>query len=110
MLLCEEGGAISVTLGSSEGYRPDPADVAVLEKFRNPPVNVGELRSLLGFLGYYRCYVENFSRKVKPLYDMLKGNERWWEREAEKQCQGEDRLDREASGDIGANDRLFAVT
>ena len=62
-------------LVSSEGYRPDPADVAVLEKFRNPPVNVGELRSLLGFLGYYRCYVENFSRKVKPLYDMLKGGD-----------------------------------
>ena len=60
-------------LVSADGYRPDPADVAVLEKFRTPPVNVGELRSLLGFLGYYRCYVQDFSRKVKPLYDMLKG-------------------------------------
>ena len=38
-------------------------------------MNVGELRSLLGFLGYYRCYVEIFSRKVKPLYDMLKGGD-----------------------------------
>ena len=60
-------------LVSAEGYRPDPADVAVLEKFRTPPGNLGELRSLLGFLRYYRCYVQDFSRKVKPLYDMLKG-------------------------------------
>ena len=60
-------------LVSADGYRPDPADVAVLEKFRTPPVNIGELRSLLGFLGYYRCYVQDFSRKVKTLYDMLKG-------------------------------------
>ena len=59
-------------LVSGEGYRPDPKDVAVLEKFRTPPANIGELRSLLGFLGYYRCYVKDFSRKVKPLYDMLK--------------------------------------
>ena len=57
---------------SADVYRPDPADVAVLEKFRAAPGNVGELRSLLGFLGYYRCYVQDFSRKVKPLYDMLK--------------------------------------
>ena len=59
-------------LVSAEGYRPDPKDVAVLEKFRAPPTNIGELRSLLGFLGYYRCYVKDFSIKAKPLYDMLK--------------------------------------
>ena len=59
-------------LVSAEGYRPDPADTAALEKFKEPPKNVGEVRSLLGFMGYYRCYVQDFSRKVKPLYDLLK--------------------------------------
>ena len=34
--------------------------------------NIAELRSLLGFLGYYRGYVKDFSKRVKPLYDMLK--------------------------------------
>ena len=58
---------------SGQGYRPDPKDTQVLEKFRIPPSNIGELRSLLGFLGYFRCYVQDFSRKVKPLYDLLKG-------------------------------------
>ena len=59
-------------LVSAAGYRLDPADVAVLEKFRTAPGNIGDLRSLLGFLGYYQCYVQDFSCKVKPLYDMLK--------------------------------------
>ena len=45
---------------SKEGYRPDPKDTVALEKFRCPPKTMGELRSLLGFLGYYRCYVREF--------------------------------------------------
>ena len=60
---------------SSEGYRPDPEDTVALEKFRTPPKTVGEVRSLLGFLGYYRCYVRDFSKMVKPLYDLLSGGE-----------------------------------
>ena len=43
-----------------------------MDKFREPPSTVGELRSLLGLFGYYRCYVRDFARKVKPLYDLLK--------------------------------------
>ena len=58
---------------SEEGYELDPADTEALDKFRTPPRNIGELRSLLGFIGYYRSYVRDFSRRVKPLYDMLKG-------------------------------------
>ena len=59
-------------LVSGGGYRPDPADTVVLETFRTPPKTVGELRSLLGLLGYYRCYVKDFSKQVKPLYDLLR--------------------------------------
>ena len=56
---------------SGNGYRPDPEDTAALEKFRVAPKNVGEVRRLLGLLGYYRGYVRDFSRRVKPLYDLL---------------------------------------
>ena len=56
---------------SEQGYRPDPMDTQALDKFKSPPRTVGELRSLLGFLGYYRCYVKDFSRRIKPLYDLL---------------------------------------
>ena len=61
---------------SKDGYRPDPADTEALEKFRQPPQNIGELRTLLGFFGYYRSYVKDFARKFKPLYDLLKGKEK----------------------------------
>ena len=60
---------------SGDGYRPDPVDTAALGKFGTPPKTVGELRSLLGFLGYYRCYVKDFSRHVKPMYDLLKSKD-----------------------------------
>ena len=61
-------------LVSKHGHRPDPADSAALEKFRTPPKNIGELRTLLGFLGYYRAYVKDFAKSFKPLYDLLKKN------------------------------------
>ena len=57
---------------SKDGYRADPQDSIALEKFRAPPKTVSELRSLLCFLGYYRCSVKNFSKILKPLYDLLK--------------------------------------
>ena len=59
-------------LVSGEGYRPDPVDVKALEKFREAPKSVGEVRSLLGFLGYYRNYVKDFAKTLKPVYDLLK--------------------------------------
>ena len=52
----------------------DPVDTEALERFREPPKNVGELRSLLGLFGYYRCYIKNFAKKVKSLYDLLKND------------------------------------
>jgi len=56
---------------SKAGYKPDPEDVKALNKFKNAPKTVGELRSLLGFLGYYWSYVKDFSKKLKSLYDLL---------------------------------------
>ena len=59
---------------SKDGYQADSNDVVALENFRKPPKTVGELRSLLGFLGYYRGYVKRFSIILKPIYDLLKGD------------------------------------
>ena len=59
-------------LVSAEGYRADPEDVKALEKFKVAPKTVGDVRSLLGFLGYYRTYVRDFAKKLKPVYDLLK--------------------------------------
>ena len=45
-------------LVSEEGHKPDPEDVKALDKCKVPPTDIGKLRSLLGFLGYYRTYIK----------------------------------------------------
>ena len=57
---------------SKDGYRADPEDIKALNKFKTAPKTVGDLRSLLGFLGYYRFYIKDFSKILKPLYDLIK--------------------------------------
>ena len=62
---------------SVDGYRIDGASNAMIDKLKQTPKTTGEPRSLLGFIGYYRSFVQDFSRKEKPLYDLLcKGEEK----------------------------------
>ena len=56
---------------SADGYRPDPENTKALDKCLEPPKTVGQLRSLIGFLGYYRTYVKGFSIKLKSIYELL---------------------------------------
>lgn len=59
-------------LVSAEGVRVDPKDLeAVLALKAKSPQTVGDLRRVLGFLSYYRSYVQNFSRIAQPLYELL---------------------------------------
>ena len=41
---------------SKLGLLPSKAKVAAVRNLK-PPTNVPELRSVLGFIGYYRCYI-----------------------------------------------------
>ena len=53
----------------------DPKDKdAVLQLKDRSPKTIAELhvRQLLGFLGYFRKYIPNFSRRAKTLYDLLR--------------------------------------
>ena len=59
-------------LVSDQGYRPDPEDIKALEKFRAPPSNVGEVRTMVGFLSYYRSHIPDFAKKMKPVYELIK--------------------------------------
>jgi hypothetical protein len=46
----------------------------------NPPRNVPEIRSFLDLAGYYRRFIEGFSRIVKPITSLLeKGKEFKWD-------------------------------
>ena len=58
---------------SAEGYKLDPSTMAPILRLKDkPPATVNEVRKLMGFLNYYRRYIENFSRIAKPIYDLVK--------------------------------------
>ncbi|RXN20532.1 Retrovirus-related Pol poly from transposon [Labeo rohita] len=59
-------------LVSGEGVRIAPKDLnAILSLREKSPSTIGEVRRLLGFLSYYRTYIQDFSRIAKPIYDLL---------------------------------------
>ena len=56
---------------SKEGIAVDPEKVSAVTEWE-PPKNVGEIRSFLGLPGYYRRFIENFSKIAKPMTELLK--------------------------------------
>lgn len=58
---------------SAQGIHPDPDKVFAVKEWPRPQT-VKELRSFLGFTGYYRRFVKGFAQIVRPLNDLLKGN------------------------------------
>ena len=58
---------------SKQGYRLDPKNVDAIRLLKEtPPKTVGEVRKLLGTLGYYHRYIPDFARVAKPVFDLLK--------------------------------------
>ena len=52
---------------SNGGIAVDPSKVRDVLNWK-PPTDVGEIRSFLGLAGYYRRFIEGFSKLAKPLY------------------------------------------
>ena len=51
---------------SASGLSVDPEKVEAMMSWENPK-SVFEIRSFLGLAGYYRRFIENFSRSVAPM-------------------------------------------
>lgn len=55
---------------SVDGIETDPEKVSAIRDWPVPE-NLGQLRTFLGFCGYYRRFVPAFSKLVKPLNDLV---------------------------------------
>ena len=57
---------------SEHGVKTDPQKIEALKTWPIPK-NLKRLRSFLGFAGYYRRFIHNYSKIVKPLNDLTAG-------------------------------------
>jgi len=70
-----------------EGVKVDPENVKVVLEWKQP-TNVTEIRSFLGLAGYYRRFIEGFSKIARPMTALTqKGKEFKWTKACEKSFQ-----------------------
>ena len=55
---------------SADGIQVDPSKIRVIENIPAPRTQK-EVRSFLGHVGYYRIFIENFSKLASPLFSLL---------------------------------------
>ena len=72
---------------SEGGVSVDPAKVQSIMEWKQPKT-VTEVRSFLGLAGYYRKFVQDFSKIALPLTQLTRKNEKFdWNEEREKSFQ-----------------------
>ncbi|XP_042406614.1 uncharacterized mitochondrial protein AtMg00860-like [Zingiber officinale] len=69
---------------SKDGIMVDPSKIEAVSNW-NRPKNASEIRSFLGLAGYYRKFVEGFSRIAAPMTALTKKNKRYeWTEDCER--------------------------
>jgi hypothetical protein len=54
----------------------DPSKVQVVLSW-NAPTSVGDIKSFLGLAGYYRRFIQGFSKISKPMKELLEKNKKF---------------------------------
>ena len=87
MRVLVEGSRIFQTCYIRRRYSIDPTKVEAVTEWK-APTSVGEIRSFLGLAGYYRRFIENFSKIAKPMTELLKKDTKFnWTEECEASFQ-----------------------
>ena len=61
---------------SNKGIEVDPEKVAAVSKMKSPRT-IKELRAILGLVGFYRRFTQDFGKIAEPFYKLLNKKERF---------------------------------
>jgi len=65
-----EQGTVLGHIISKKGIEVDPDKISIISQLPYPS-SVREIRSFLGHAGFYRCFIQDFSKKALPLSNLL---------------------------------------
>src|SRR5947199_7325606 len=80
-----------------DGRKVDPNKVEKVKNYSRPK-NISQLRGFLGLASYYRKFIKDFSKKVKPMTKLLEGMKREakkakWKKEMLKKIEDSEFMD-----------------
>ena len=69
---------------SNKGMEVDKAKIELISKLPSP-TNVKTIRQFLGHAGFYKRFIKDFSKIVKPLYKLLEKDAKFvWDEDFQK--------------------------
>ena len=71
MWISQNWGILLGHIIDKNGVRPDPKKIKSVQEFPRPK-NEKNIKQFLGLAGYYRRFIENFSKIASPLTQLLK--------------------------------------